>query len=50
MKTLFKSISNLGESFRIRKYQRDFQVPFMLLVGKHDGSISSKHSLNAFNR
>jgi pimeloyl-ACP methyl ester carboxylesterase len=22
----------------------------MLLVGKHDGSISSKHSLNAFNR
>jgi pimeloyl-ACP methyl ester carboxylesterase len=50
MKTLFKSISNIGESFRIRKYQKDFQVPFMLLVGKHDGSISSKHSLNAFNR
>ncbi|GHU48088.1 hypothetical protein FACS1894218_4030 [Bacilli bacterium] len=36
--------------FKLRKCQKQIQVPTLLLVGKYDRTVPAKHTMNGFKR
>jgi pimeloyl-ACP methyl ester carboxylesterase len=50
MKKLSKHISSLRTALKVRKLQKQINIPTMLFLGRYDKTFDVKHTLNGFNR